>query len=453
MKHHHNSLRVLPLHCSTQQYAWGKVGEESTVAQLQLGFREKGFKLDPSAPYAELWMGTHPSGPSSVNVDMYSESPLATSEDDLVEDRILLSDWIKENPTSVLGKECVERFGSNIPFLFKVLSVKKSLSIQAHPDKELARKLHKDRPDLYQDDNHKPEMTIALTQVEALCGFRTVQEIYQNLLETPELCSILPPETVHSFCVAASQVAPGCTEGNMELRQLFEDLMNADGEAVRMQLRNLIRRITVPGYVHDDLSDLVVRLHQQHPGDVGIFCCYLLNYFKLEPGEGLFLAPNEPHAYLSGDMVEWQSCSNNVVRAGMTPKYKDVDTLCSMMTYKTGKPEVMRGDVSYRSNHTETVYSPPIDEFQGSKISVDPNVTTTVSGITGPSVVIVMTGEGSVAPQSKEKDFNPSLSLRRGYVFFVSDNQPLSVTNTSKDTNLVMWRANVNAELLKKQTL
>lgn len=51
----------------------------------------------------------------------------------------------------------------------------KALSIQAHPDKELAKNLHKRHPNLYKDDNHKPEMALAITQFEALCGFITLE--------------------------------------------------------------------------------------------------------------------------------------------------------------------------------------------------------------------------------------------------------------------------------------
>lgn len=49
------------------------------------------------------------------------------------------------------------------------------LSIQAHPDKKLAKKMHKAHPNLYKDDNHKPEMALAYTQFEALCGFIPLQ--------------------------------------------------------------------------------------------------------------------------------------------------------------------------------------------------------------------------------------------------------------------------------------
>ena len=51
----------------------------------------------------------------------------------------------------------------------------RALSIQSHPDKVLAKKLHKAHPNLYKDDNHKPEMALAYTQFEALCGFIPLQ--------------------------------------------------------------------------------------------------------------------------------------------------------------------------------------------------------------------------------------------------------------------------------------
>lgn len=57
----------------------------------------------------------------------------------------------------------------------QVLSIAKALSIQAHPDKKLAEFLHKTQPNEYKDDNHKPEMVLAITDFEALCGFADVE--------------------------------------------------------------------------------------------------------------------------------------------------------------------------------------------------------------------------------------------------------------------------------------
>ena len=47
-------------------------------------------------------------------------------------------------------------------------------------------------------------------------------------------------------------------------------------------------------------GELVLRLNDQFPGDVGCFCVYFLNHMRLEPGQAMFLRANLPHAYLSG---------------------------------------------------------------------------------------------------------------------------------------------------------
>lgn len=169
----------MELKCAVQNYDWGKLGKESEVAQLSSAC--KSFVVDDKKPYAELWMGTHVNGPSYV---------IDTEED--------LSVWLQRNMDS-LGSDVRKHFGDNLPFLFKVLSVGKALSIQAHPNKvslildlikimmvfvifrflfkKHAEELHQSRPDLYKDPNHKPELAVALTPFQALCGFRNTAEI------------------------------------------------------------------------------------------------------------------------------------------------------------------------------------------------------------------------------------------------------------------------------------
>ena len=82
------------------------------------------------------------------------------------------------------------------------------------------------------------------------------------------------------------------------------------------------------------LLQLMSRLNSDYPNDRGVLCPLLLNCLRLAPGEAFFMGPNEPHAYISGDIVECMALSDNTVRAGLTPKFKDVDTLCSMLHYK-----------------------------------------------------------------------------------------------------------------------
>lgn len=94
----------------------------------------------------------------------------------------LLSDWIKTNQWA-LGEEVASRFSGHLLFLFKVLSINKALSIQAHPTKSHAEELYQKAPDLYKDPNHKPELVVALKDFEGLCGFRLFEEIVKFLKE------------------------------------------------------------------------------------------------------------------------------------------------------------------------------------------------------------------------------------------------------------------------------
>ena len=106
---------AMELHCAVQKYAWGKLGSSSLVAQLSQA--NPTTAINEKDPYAELWMGTHPSGPSKI----------ANSSE-------LLLEYLKSNLNS-LGDDERNAFGEDLPFLFKALSVSKALSIQAHPEK------------------------------------------------------------------------------------------------------------------------------------------------------------------------------------------------------------------------------------------------------------------------------------------------------------------------------
>lgn len=81
-------------------------------------------------------------------------------------------------------------------------------------------------------------------------------------------------------------------------------------------------------------EELALLLERQYPDDVGVFASFFLNYIKLVPGEAVYLAANVPHAYISGECIECMATSDNVVRAGLTPKFRDTETLCSMLTYE-----------------------------------------------------------------------------------------------------------------------
>ncbi|RUS24997.1 phosphomannose isomerase type I [Jimgerdemannia flammicorona] len=397
---------IYRLEYSTQSYDWGKLGSESKVAAYAAGI--DGFVVDNNKPYAELWMGTHPNGPS------YVLSPDGTKR--------LLKEVIAAD-RSLVTPELYKSYDGDLPFLFKVLSIRKALSIQAHPDKILGAELFEKFPHLYKDPNHKPEMALALTPFEALCGFRPLEEITAHLANYPELTALVGTDVATTFRnTVSSRVDPSdldaLAENRLALRTLFSALLTSPPTRVTENLAALVQRIKAEGTELriGSVPELVVRLDGQYPGgDVGVFAVMLLNYIKLQPGQAIFLGANEPHAYLSGDCIECMAASDNVVRAGLTPKFKDVNVLLDMLTYRYGsaRSQLMTG-IPYQHTAHSTLYDPPIDEFSVLLTLLHPHDHEELPGVEGPSILIVTQGAGWIEPLDGEK-----LKIEQGQVYFV----------------------------------
>lgn len=355
----------MELSCSVQPYAWGKVGKESRVAKFAVNACE-GFQIKDDATYAELWMGTHPNGPSK-----------------LTESGELLSEYLAKNPEA-LGSKLRAEFGDQLPFLFKVLSVNKALSIQAHPNKTHAEQLHAERPNIYKDPNHKPEIAIALTEFEGLCGFRPLSEIKNFLQEVPELKSAVGDK-------AENLISSDAANYKEPLKDCFENLMNCDPEVLKKNLQNLDSRLASSD---DSTSSLFKRLYSQYPGDVGCFVIYFLNFLRLEPGEAMFLGPNVPHAYLSGDCIECMANSDNVVRAGLTPKLIDVPTLVAMLDYECSPAESRKCDPSKDSTESCMEFDTPVLDFAVARYEVPGDANNFSLNKRGTASIILVT-EGS----------------------------------------------------------
>ncbi|BES91538.1 mannose-6-phosphate isomerase, partial [Nesidiocoris tenuis] len=355
----------MELKCVPQVYEWGKKGATSQVAKLLAAFNKE-FKIDDKVPFAELWMGTHPNGESIV---------AKTGE--------TLSDYLKKNPKCMGTAETIN--AGDLPFLFKILSIEKALSIQVHPNKEVAERLNSVRPDLYPDKNHKPELAIALTDFECLVGFRPLDQIIQFLATVPELKNIFNRDVLDQFS----------GESPTQLAELFRALMTAPDQKVKVSLKQLVERLqeSVEKVKEDSLYPLVEKLTQEFPNDVGCLAIYFLNYMKLKPGEAVFLHAGLPHAYLSGDIVECMACSDNVVRAGLTPKFRDVATLCDILDYKSYKPSTLLS-ASKKTDGITTVYNSGVRDFGVSMIDVPPSVTYLVPRQHSCSIIIVIEGHG-----------------------------------------------------------
>lgn len=402
----------MELKCQVQQYAWGKVGTKSSVALFAANGRPDDFCVDGTAPYAELWMGTHPNGPSRL-AGIGSKT---------------LEEHIATNP-KMLGDESRKKFGDTLPYLFKILSVNKALSIQAHPDKQHAEQLHKSHPEIYKDANHKPEMAIALTDFQGLCGFRPLSQIQAHLKSVPELAKVIGK-------VATDDLMKTTPKGNnyqVALKNAFTALMKCDKAVIKTQLASLKASIEAKT-CHTSIEKLFLDLQWDFKDDVGCFVIYFLNHVQLSPGEAMFLGPNLPHAYLSGDCVECMACSDNVVRAGLTPKLIDVPTLCEMLNYTCPDDDKV-DDVKFKpvkedKQGLSVLYDAPVPDFSVAQLNGPMGKTARFPGRKSASIVIVVDCiQGSY--QAFKQDGKTAYAggkVKKGIVLFLEANDVVEFT-------------------------
>lgn len=434
------SDKLFRLQCGFQNYDWGKIGSSSAVAQF-VKKSDPSITIDESKPYAELWMGTHPSVPSqAIGFDK------------------TLRDLITAHPEELLGDSIIRKFGSSkeLPFLFKVLSIEKVLSIQAHPDKALGAQLHSQDPKNYPDDNHKPEMAIAVTDFEGFCGFKPVDQLAYTLETVPELKQIIGEELIKEFVTGIKPTVDVGTQDDKTNRSLiqkiFSKLMNTDESEINKQAASLVQSSQLHPEIFTKidprLPELIQRLHKQFPNDIGLFCgCLLLNHVALNKGEAMFLQAKDPHAYISGDIIECMAASDNVVRAGFTPKFKDVKNLVDMLTYASEPVEKqkMQPKKFPRSTGdaiTVNLFDPPIEEFSVLQTVFDKNGgKQSYKSIEGPSIIIATNGSGLIKIVGSQK----CEKIDTGYVFFVAPNTEIELIADGGDEQFTTYRAFVEA--------
>jgi len=299
---------------------------------------------------------------------------------------------------------------------------------------------------IYKDSNHKPEMALAITDFEALCGFVSVQELSDALCSIPELAAVVgkqQADAVHKSCSNSSAAQAA-------LKDAFTALMTADPQSVAEQVEILDDRLQQQQQQKlTPKEKLIMRLHQQYPHDVGVLSVFFLNLVLLKPGEAIYLPANEPHAYISGQLVECMATSDNVIRAGLTPKLRDTTILCESLTYNQGPPARLHGDLVQEYT---TVYSPPFDEFEVYKVSLPQSADTIVPANKGPTIVLVMRGRGDVTATSALKDSSLEQQTRvsKGDIFFVPSHTSLDVSaGSSQDVEL--WIAACNSKIFESQ--
>ncbi|MFM4678250.1 mannose-6-phosphate isomerase, class I [Aeromonas media] len=361
-----------------QGYDWGSHDALTTLF---------GIPNPAGKPQAELWMGAHPNGCSEVV---------------LAGDVQKLSTLIERAPAAVLGDATQARFGS-LPFLFKVLCAEKALSIQVHPSKaqaeagfareEAAGIDIKASNRNYKDPNHKPELVFALTPYQAMNGFRAI----------PAILALF--ERVKLAAIADLVAALAANQNEAGLQHFFHQLLILTGPRKEDALAGLLAYAAA--HQDEETFALITSLAAQYPGDVGLFSPLLLNVVTLQPGQAMYLDACTPHAYVRGTGLEIMANSDNVLRAGLTPKYIDVAELldCTRCLAKPDDQILLSPRMEGAVQH----YDVPVPDFTFSVYPAGGHQLTTTSA------EILFAIDGTVILQQGKQ----SLRLEKGQSAFI----------------------------------
>ncbi|PRY27961.1 mannose-6-phosphate isomerase, class I [Pseudosporangium ferrugineum] len=344
---------VLPLTGVIRPYAWGS---RTSLAELQ------GRPAPTGEPEAELWLGAHPGDPSTVAGD---EGPVS------------LADLIAGDPDGQLGAGTAAEFGARLPYLMKVLAAESPLSLQAHPDADYAREAFAaqeadpNAPRNYTDAYHKPEMLVALTPFEALCGFRDPQES-ADALDAFGIPRLKP-------------VTDSLRRGAPGLRDAVHTLLTWPADD---------REALIAEAVASGASALASALATPYPRDPGVLVALLLHHVRLQPGEAIWMPAGNLHAYLTGTGVEIMAASDNVLRGGLTPKRVDVDELLNVLRFEVLTDPILPPTALAPG---VTTWQVPVREFALYRLDLGPATPPLSLPAEGPRIVLGTQGDVYVA--------------------------------------------------------
>lgn len=416
---YNHSMAIYPLDNTIQKYPWGdKV--------LMPGFM--GRSNPGNDPWAELWMGAHPKAPSmALCPDGY---------------RLGLDKLVESDPLGMLGREAEKCFAGKLPFLFKLLSAGMPLSIQAHPSKLKAQRgfakeqeagIPLDAPERnYRDANHKPETVVALTRFDGICGFRPIDEIIGNI-------KLASGTRWRNY---AGRLA--ADPGRLELSVLFYNMVSLKEQnkatvlnATRIRAERLVQE-EAPGSAVAATFGWILKLMDEYPGDIGALAPLLLNLFTLEPGQALFLAAGEPHAYLGGLAAEIMANSDNVLRGGLTSKHIDIPELISVLNFDSHPINILKAKPGPDGFSSYPVHC---DDFMISRARPQGSLAV-VDRPKSPEILLCTDGQLEISlPPGRQGKAGQAVGLNKGESLFI----PASETTYRIEGSGELFKASVPA--------
>ena len=357
------SPKPYKLYNAIKYYEWGTRNEAAFIPHFL------GIKAEPNVPYAELWIGAHPKASSEIEIDQV---------------RIPLNKVIEDYPAECLGAYVCKSFSNTFPFLLKILSAANALSIQTHPNKSQARQLHAKDPNNYPDDNHKPEVAIALDSLIALAGFKPARSIRNNLESLPEVCELVGQKLIDEVLNSNN---PSTEESLIE--KAYKAFMQhaEDKERLTSCISKIQKRLADKTSRSPEEKQFLEQ-HRLFGDDIGLFSFFFFNLVRLKQGQAIFTDAGIPHAYIKGNICECMANSDNVVRAGLTNKFKDVGTLLDIIRYDFAECPVMQAG----ADTSKTTYRTTAKEFEVSRFQKPEGFSEKCVSGDRPSVYLIMNG-------------------------------------------------------------
>lgn len=354
-----------------QNYEWGTRNREAFIPNLL------GLEPENDLPYGELWIGAHPKASSEIEINskLYS-----------------LTSLIKQYPKELLGDYVINKFGNEFPFLLKVLSSSRSLSIQAHPNKTQAELLNKKDPTNYPDCNHKPEIAIAIDSLKAIAGFADVNEIINNLIEYEEILSLT---TINSMDITN---AKSIFEKEELIKKVYSEMMIASTQSTKIEkvVTSIKNKIENKNRISNQ-DKLFIEQFNLYGTDIGLLSFYFFNYLELKEHQAIYTGAGIPHAYIKGNIIECMANSDNVVRAGLTNKFKDVKTLIDIIDYDFGEFEILN-----REQVTDEIkFTTNAEEFEVTLFTKNSYFYTSLNSKNRPVIILITEGELNIIANKK----------------------------------------------------
>ena len=378
-----------------RHYAWGS---HESLAKI------RGVAFPTLEPEAELWIGAHDSDPAMVpNVGP-------------------LNQLIAADPKRLLGSFTMEKFGSRLPFLLKVLAIERPLSLQVHPNLEQAKAGFADEnrrgvgnsssERTFVDGNHKPELVAAVSDFYAFMGFREVTEV-TALVE-------LFVENGAFRLIDRIIVPLENSIGTRGLRNVLEGLVGQPDDAIFVEeTLQAAEKIVLTDGTYAASAKWLIEIGRLYPARPDVVASLLFNLVHLKPGEARYIAPGQVHAYLGGLVIEIMASSDNVVRGGLTPKRVDVPVFLSMVDWTRGTNFRIEGIESGQI----TTWTPPVDDFVLSRIECAGILQ--LLEVKAPLVLFAIS-QGATVSRGAE-----SVDLKQGDSIFVAPGSPISISGSA----------------------